>query len=412
MREIDTSKLIRYSSGKYRGKIDWENNIGAMLPFIYNNQKGEVEIVNYVKAIPQGTITVKYKDNILPMKTNMLTKCSIGNLINYFNYDYLYKVGNILTTKNNSKIIILNQIQLFHTKYYERGYTVKCLDCNHIYDIREVHISSCPLCSDRVSYPEKFIHSLLDQLNVTYEVEKKFDWAGWKRYDVYIPDINTIIEIHGLIHYESSNLTISSDKNKNIYNVDNLKVRQQNDIYKYELAIKNNINKYIVIDARESNINYIKLSVLNSELNNLYNLSNINWLQCHEYATKSIVKEISDLWNDNKTKEEISIILNIPLSSIIPNLRIANELDYCIYDKHINMSKSNKDNTKNYKPVRCINTGEIFESQSAATKAYNLYKSGINECCRGKILSAGKHPITKEPLRWEYYQDLDLVSNI
>ena len=403
MREIDTSKLIRYSSGKYRGKIDWINNIGAMLPFIYNDQKGEVEIVDYVKAIPMGTITVKYKDNILPMKTNTLTKGAIGNLINYYNYDYKYQVGDTLETKYNTKLTILNQIKLYHTKIYERGYTVKCLDCNHIYDIRETHITSCPMCSDRVSYPEKFIHNLLNQLNVTYEVEKKFDWAGWKRYDIYIPNINTIIEVHGLIHYV------------NMYKED-LKLRQQNDIYKYKLAIKNNISKYIVIDARESNINYIKLSVLDSELNNLYDLSQINWLQCHEYATKSIIKQVSDLWNENKTKEEISNLLNIPLSSVAPHLRTADELGYCIYDKYTNYinGKKNSNKVKNqYSPVRCINTGEIFESQILASKSYNIYKSGISECCRGRILSAGKHPITKEPLKWEYYYaELDIVDNI
>lgn len=340
MREIDTSKLKRYSSGKYGGKIDWGNNIGAILPFIYNDQKGEIEIIDYVKAIPMGTITVKYKDNILPMKTNTLTKCAIGNLINYYNYDYLYNAGDTLVTDHNSKLIILNQVKLFHTKYYERGYKVKCLDCNHIYDIRETHITSCPMCSDRISYPEKFIHSLLNQLNIFYEVEKKFDWAGWKRYDIYIPDIDTIIEVHGLIHYEPSPLCAT--RNHDISYEENLQIRQQNDIDKYKLSIKNSITRYIIIDARESNIDYIKLSIINSELNKLYDLSNINWIHCHEYAVKSIVKYVSDLWNENKNKNEISKILKIPTSAVTTNLRIGNDLGYCIYDKHINMSKSNK----------------------------------------------------------------------
>lgn len=340
MRKIDSSNLKRYTSGKYRGKIDWESNIGVKLPFIYNDQKGEVEIINYIKAIPQGTITVKYKDNIMSMKTNNLMKCSIGNLIEEFNYDYIYNIGDILETKHNTKVKILNQIKLFHTKCDERGYIVQCLDCSHKYNVREVHISSCHMCSDRVSYPEKFIHNTLLQLNVTFEVEKKFDWAGWKRYDIYIPKTNTIIEVHGLIHYKPSYFCVTSDKDTT--NEENLQLRQENDIVKYELAIENNISQYIVIDAKESNIDYMKQSVLSSELYKNYDLSNIDWLQCHEYSVKIIVKHVSNLWNENKTIEEISSILNIPISSVAPYLRIGNELGYCIYDKHINMSKANK----------------------------------------------------------------------
>lgn len=285
MRELDISNLKRYTSGRYKGKIDWSNNIGEMIPFIYHDKKGKIEIIDYVKGIPQGTITVKYKDNILLMKTNALTKCSIGNLIKKFNYDYIYEIGDILKTKHNTKLEILNQIKLFHTKYFERGYTVKCLDCNHIYDIREVHITSCPMCSNRVSYPEKFIHNLLDQLNIFYEVEKKFEWSGWKRYDIYIPSIDTIVEIHGLIHYEPS--ILCANRNRDNTKEENLQIRQENDMKKYKLAIKNNISKYIVIDARESNTDYIKLSTLRTELATLYNLSNINWIQCHEFAVKS-----------------------------------------------------------------------------------------------------------------------------
>ena len=304
MREIDLSNLKRYTSGKYTGKIDWGSNIGEKIPFVYNDQKGEIEIVDYIKSIPQGTITVKYGDIILPMKTNNLMKCGISNLIKRYNYDYLYDIGKILETKYNTKLIILNQIKLLHTNYYERGYTVKCLSCNHEYNIREVHISSCPMCSDRVSYPEKFIHNLLIQIDVRFEVEKVFDWSGLKRYDIYIPNINTIVEVHGGIHYEESYYKMTSNKKFN--NAENLRLRKQNDKKKYKLALKNNISNYIIIDARKSDMNYIKKFVLSSDLNKIYNLSNISWLQCHEYACKTIVKQISMSWNNNMTLDDIS----------------------------------------------------------------------------------------------------------
>ena len=57
------------------------------------------------------------------------------------------------------------------------------------------------------------------------------------------------------------------------------------------------------------------------------------------------------------------------------------------------------------KKVRCITTGEIFQSIREAEQAYNIYKDGVGRCLRGIIKSAGKHPVTKEKLYWEYYNE-------
>lgn len=35
------------------------------------------------------------------------------------------------------------------------------------------------------------------------------------------------------------------------------------------------------------------------------------------------------------------------------------------------------------KVVKCIETGEIFESQADAARAYNVTRAAINACCRG-----------------------------
>lgn len=61
----------------------------------------------------------------------------------------------------------------------------------------------------------------------------------------------------------------------------------------------------------------------------------------------------------------------------------------------------NNENTG--KSVKCINTGEIFPSLKAAGKWCNLVGTHrIGAACEGKQKSAGKHPITKEKLYWEY----------
>ena len=57
------------------------------------------------------------------------------------------------------------------------------------------------------------------------------------------------------------------------------------------------------------------------------------------------------------------------------------------------------------KRVRCITTDEIFGSVVEAAVKYNGDKTGIAKCCRGKLKTSGKHPITGEKLIWEYMED-------
>lgn len=62
---------------------------------------------------------------------------------------------------------------------------------------------SCPLCSDGISFGEKYVSSMLSQINIKYESQKTFEWAENKRYDFYLQEHNMIIEVHGLQHYEA-----------------------------------------------------------------------------------------------------------------------------------------------------------------------------------------------------------------
>lgn len=59
----------------------------------------------------------------------------------------------------------------------------------------------------------------------------------------------------------------------------------------------------------------------------------------------------------------------------------------------------------NYKQVRCITTREIFNNMNLACEKYKLDASSLTKCCKGKIKSCGKHPITGEKLVWEYLKD-------
>lgn len=59
----------------------------------------------------------------------------------------------------------------------------------------------------------------------------------------------------------------------------------------------------------------------------------------------------------------------------------------------------------NARKIVCITTGEIFNSIAEATKKYGVQHSNIYKCCKGQRNSCGKHPKTKEPLRWRYFDE-------
>lgn len=63
-----------------------------------------------------------------------------------------------------------------------------------------------------------------------------------------------------------------------------------------------------------------------------------------------------------------------------------------------------KDKPWGYKPVRCVTTGQEFDSIKDAIKYFNLGSGGkhISEVCRGRRKTCGRHPETDEPLKWEY----------
>jgi hypothetical protein len=52
------------------------------------------------------------------------------------------------------------------------------------------------------------------------------------------------------------------------------------------------------------------------------------------------------------------------------------------------------------KKVKCVNTGEVFESLTKAGKHYGINSDGISSCCKGKKDYFGK--LNGQKLQWEY----------
>jgi hypothetical protein len=245
---------------------------------------------------------------------------------------------------------------------------------------------NCSMCGDGVSYPEKFIISFLNQMEIQYETQKIFKWSknvksnnlklkGNKKYDFFIPSLNCIIEVNGIQHYIDCGFKSVGGRN--------LELETMNDKLKEELAIKNGILNYIIIDARYSNLEWIKNSVLNSNLNKLINFSNVNWVKCDEYATNNLIKLACEYWNDGiKSTTEIGKILKSTRGTIVRYLKQGANLNWCDYEPKEELYK-NWESIK--KPVIQLTKGNEFikEWESIKEAEKKLRIKNVSLACSG-----------------------------
>lgn len=154
---------------------------------------------------------------------------------------------------------------------------------------------SCKKCSDGISFGEKYFCNLLVQLNVKFNTQVTFDWSAKKKYDFYIEDRNCIVEIHGMQHY----IDVSSWNSS-------VKYQENNDEFKMNVAKENGIHNYIIIDAKQSDSEYIKNSIMISLFSELYDLSEIDWDKCYKATLKSMVHECANMWNNGYNVKSIA----------------------------------------------------------------------------------------------------------
>jgi len=300
-------------------------------------------------------------------------------------------INDLWTTRPDVARLLLNQEEGYK---YTHGSVHKtdwmCPDCKTIFKDKIINNTvrtglSCKNCSDGLSIPNKFISNILSYLNEDFKPEKIFDWSNNKQYDVYIPKFNCIIEMHGGQHYHNR---------KNSYI--NTEYQEKNDKYKMDLAKQNNIESYIVIDSRYSELEWIKNNIITSKLSELYDLSKLDWEYCFRKSQKSIVIESINLFNSGYNVSEIALEVNLSTATICIYLNRGTKLGLCYYNGETSRRE------RRFKKVICLNTNEIFNSVKEAVRWCH---TGLSMCLSGNCKTGGKHPITKEPLKWMYYND-------
>lgn len=241
---------------------------------------------------------------------------------------------------------------------------VTCPDCGRIkkskiVDIYKYHSIGCS-CSDRQSYVSKYMFNLLEQLKQQdklngFETEIKFEWCKFYNpfkkkytygiYDFVLENIKLIIETDGGFHRQDNNMSGQTKEES-----------EWLDEKKDRLA-KEHVYKVIRI-SDEGNI---KQNILhNDRFNELFDLSNINWSRCEEFALSNLVKQACSLNRDNPdlTTTRIGEIMNLHQSTIIKYLKKGSKIwDWCHYDAKEEMIKQNsKNGISSGKPI------EIFKN--------------------------------------------------
>ena len=269
----------------------------------------------------------------------------------------------------------------------------KCPYCGYEKDMNIEYVYrygfTCPRCKDTFKYPEKFMFNFLNQININFDKEYTPKWSDNKRYDFYFEKDGKeyIIETHGSQHYDGGFERCGGKT---------LQEEQENDAYKKELALHNGIKEenYIIIDCRKSELEFIKNNILHSRLNEIFDLSNVDWIKIGEDSEKNLVKDISDYWNKGFTIKEISNKLNISNNIVRESLKKGSKIGWNNYNPKKEMVKGSKKINKR------INLVEIFkdnvslgvfknckdlERQSEKLFGVKLLNSAISEVANGKI---------------------------
>lgn len=430
---IELENLPKHKDAKCRG-IDWEKSIGSMIYFEYDDIKGYLKIVDFKRP---NKLKVQYVDKIYDITCDTLHYVKLGRILGKRTKKFKMNIDEPLKDDKRDMIITDREYRKGKKYYkykcnkcgYDEGWTSEyellrgngcsccagrtvvpgindiattdpwmvkyfqggseeaskytkgsgrkicpiCPDCGRvkikpikINKIYTYHSIGC-VCNKGISYPEKFMYNLLTQLGIKFIMhvtKNDLEWCKSYEYDFYLIDYNTIIETHGMQHYEECT------RGRSLFE------EQENDKNKKEKALMNRINKYIELDCRYSSLEHIKRSILNSELNDMFNLSSIDWVEINEFASGNFIKQVCEYYESHKNHmlKDICENLNISFSTFNKYLKKGNELGWCTY-----IPKDNYTGKHSYKKVKLIETNEIFESiQKCSEIMTNRYKVKIN----------------------------------
>lgn len=355
----------------------WEtkaNNLmrGTSCPVCYRvgNRKTHAQFLTELFEVNDKANTFDILEEYTTSHTKLLCKCKICNyewktkpitLLDdksacpvCANRIIVHGVNDIATLKPDLLKYFVNQEEAkCHAPYSNHKSLLKCPDCGAEkymgLDMLSARGFSCNICNDKISYPNKYLRGFLKQLpvsNVIYEYSPS--WIKPYRYDVYFEYNNNayIIEMdgglgHGKYKYNS--------QEKDTEGLERDKIKDKK-------ALDNNII-VIRIDCLKSDSEYISNNIKNSLLNDVFDLSSVDWSECDKFATKNIIKEVCDYFSEtNLSVHMIAKNFSTSENAIRRYLKSGTKFGWCYYNPNLNKNKKQLANTKTNKNIQPMNS--------------------------------------------------------
>lgn len=264
--------------------------------------------------------------------------------------------------------------------------TVKCDICGFERRQKVADLSGngfhCKMCDKGNSFPNRIIASLLRHNHIAFKTEHTFKWSKKYRYDIFIPEHNTIIEMHGEQHYNDR------------VGWSCLEDVQRRDAEKLALAVSNGITNYYTIPAISSAPDYLRDSIEKSGVLKALKiqLDDAGWIAVVAAAQSSVARTCLQMWNGgDKDFESIGVAVGLSGATVYEYISCYSKMGLCDYEpterKEKNRISANKAHRR---PVICVNDGSVFESIKVASILRGVSESSIQNCLAGRTRSAGK----------------------
>lgn len=281
-------------------------------------------------------------------------------------------INDIATTNPNLIPYFVNVEDTYsHNRNSKHEVLCRCLNCNNTKNISICNLNRnmgihCDMCSDGISYPNKFMYNLLKQLKIDFINEYSPQWANSRIYDFYIPSKRLIIEMDGEFHERDN--TMSGQTKEQSKEIDNYK----------DMIAKEQGLKVIRIKCHyktiETRFEYIKENVINT-LNYIFKLDEVDWNEINNISTESLIKQVCDYWNDRDELEgtkELADAFGLSKPTIIHYLKCGTELGICNYDvQESNKNRCEKSAIARRRPIKMFKDDKCLGVFSSANELEN-----------------------------------------
>ena len=340
------------------------------------------EKVYLCKCIKCGNITQRKEVNIRTSERKGKSGCVVCN-----GKRVMQGYNDIATTDPWMIKFFVNEEE---TKQYtartKTKVRVKCPICGRekkekvsIESIRRYGKISCP-CRDGMSYPEKFMYSCLEQLNLDFEKEYSPEWAKYSdgrkmRYDFYIPSKNMIVEMDGGIGHGNKGVGLYKDSNAELTLI--------KDREKDTVALAHNI-KIIRVNSIHSEMVFIKEEIIKSNVFTDEELAKINFEKAGEFSLSNLAKKVCEKYSKNSalTTSILGKEFHLDRTTIRKYLKQGNEVGWCSYDPKKEARKiieSNAENSKNNaKPIAVLKDGKVVKKYNNVKECVDSSKRDFN----------------------------------